>query len=364
MKEQDDPALVPAETKPSTALQRRPTTMLDLAISKGGSQAVVDTLIEIVETFRHGAIRLTSPEDWLLFRAIDKQSGSELITGYLQDKGCERVAKLYGIRVFDVSDARKMPGDKADDYSYMQTASGSCARTGEEVEKLIGSRSSTDDISAQWRADGMSESQIEIKVQKSCRANLDGNIIRSLTGLNSVPLRELREAWQGTSKDWSQCVRGRGWKGYQVNTNKLSDVGGSDLGDVTAGTIGPKCPKCGSKMNFRKTGKWGPWFSCSKYPQCKGAISQENWEKESSQAAAANTGQEEPPEVEPSKREAVLKSLGKIGQDPDATEATASNGVSVEEFVGNLVVEDLSTGDLLKIEGKLLDFLKAYKEKE
>ena len=228
MKEQRGSSLVPAETTQSTALQRRPTTMLDMAIDKGGSQAVVDTLIEIVETFRHGAIRLTSPEDWLLFRAVDSQSGSELITGYLQDKGCERVAKLYGIRVFDVSDARKMPGDKADDYSYMQTASGSCARTGEEVEKLIGSRSSTDDISAQWRDTGMSESQIEIKVQKSCRANL--------TAISYVPspasfgsLRELREAWQGTSKNWEQCVRGRGWKGYQVNANKLSDVGGSDL---------------------------------------------------------------------------------------------------------------------------------------
>ena len=190
-----------------------PLTIMDLAIAKGGTRAVVDTMIEIMETFRQGAIKLTSPEDWLLFRAIDKQSGSELITGYLQDKGCERVAKLYGIRIYDVSDAKKLSGDKADDYSYTQTASGECARTGEAVEKLIGNRSSTDDIAAQWREEGLSENQIEIRVQKACRANLDGNIIRTLTGLNSVPLREIQDAWKGTDKNWMQCVRGRGWKG-------------------------------------------------------------------------------------------------------------------------------------------------------
>ena len=65
-----------------------------------------------------------------------------------------------------------------------------------------------------------------------------------------------------------------------VHANKLSDVGGSDLGEIAGGAVGPKCPKCGANMKLRKEGQWGPWYSCSKYPQCKGAMNQKKWEDE------------------------------------------------------------------------------------
>ena len=343
-------------------------SIMDLAIAKGGPRAVVDTMIEIMETFRHGAIKLTSPEDWLLFRSIDKQSQSELISGYLQDKGCERVAKLYGIRIYDVSDATKLSGDQADDYSYTQTASGECARTGEVVEKLLGNRSSTDDIAAQWREEGLSENQIEIRVQKSCRANLDGNIIRTLTGLNSVPLRELQDAWKGTNKDWSQCVRGRGWKGYQAQADKLSDVGGTDVGEVTGGILAPKCPKCGANMKLRKEGQWGPWYSCSRYPQCKGSMNQKKWEDELKKNKTQEKKEdpilrkEDTQKVEATEKDTLLKKLEAIQQDKDAPKVVASNGANVKSYIASLIIADLSTDDLRKITDRLQSSLDKYKK--
>ena len=335
-----------------------PLTIMDLAIAKGGPKAVVDTMIEIMETFRRGAIRLTSPEDWILFRSIDKQSGSELIIGYLQDKGCERVAKLYGVRVYDVSDAVRMDGDNADDYSYMQTASGECARTGEAIEKQIGSRSSTDDIAAQWREEGMSENQIEIKVQKSCRANLDGNLIRALTGLNSVPLDDLMEAWKGTSKTWKQCVRGRGWTGF-IETGKLSDVGGTDAGEMMAGKINPKCPKCGSGMKYRKKGNWGPWYSCSKYPQCNGAINEAKL-KEREQK-----NQEQKPQIDnqPSpEREKALTELNTIQESQLAETLIGQDGTSIREYIDKLILDDIATDGLVMIIKRLQDTLDKHKQ--
>lgn len=34
---------------------------------------------------------------------------------------------------------------------------------------------------------------------------------------------------------------------------------------------GPTCPLCGSTTHQR-TGKTGPFWSCSKYPECKGTL--------------------------------------------------------------------------------------------
>lgn len=40
------------------------------------------------------------------------------------------------------------------------------------------------------------------------------------------------------------------------------------------------CPKCGAALKYHAEGKWGPWWSCSKYPDCDGKISLKKWQKE------------------------------------------------------------------------------------
>jgi hypothetical protein len=37
-------------------------------------------------------------------------------------------------------------------------------------------------------------------------------------------------------------------------------------------TYEQKCPKCGAKLVL-KTGKYGKFFGCSKFPKCKGSLS-------------------------------------------------------------------------------------------
>jgi superfamily I DNA and/or RNA helicase len=39
----------------------------------------------------------------------------------------------------------------------------------------------------------------------------------------------------------------------------------------TASEVGKKCPKCGSRMHLR-TGRYGKFYGCSKYPYCKGTM--------------------------------------------------------------------------------------------
>lgn len=46
---------------------------------------------------------------------------------------------------------------------------------------------------------------------------------------------------------------------------------------------GPQeCPKCGGALNYHEDGKWGPWWSCSKWKEtgCDGKISLKKWQQE------------------------------------------------------------------------------------
>ena len=79
---------VPAtETIPADALTLRrpdiPVTLSELAALKGEALEVVNARVQVLETLRKAAIRMTSPEDWLLFKSPDDQGGQ--IVGYLQD---------------------------------------------------------------------------------------------------------------------------------------------------------------------------------------------------------------------------------------------------------------------------------------
>jgi hypothetical protein len=86
---------------------------------KSEALEVIEARIQVLDTLRKAAIRATSPEDWLLFKAKD---GS--ITGYLQDCGCDRVRDLYGIEVYDISVPTKIPGTEPGQFHYLISGSG------------------------------------------------------------------------------------------------------------------------------------------------------------------------------------------------------------------------------------------------
>lgn len=58
---------------------------------------------------------------------------------------------------------------------------------------------------------------------------------------------------------------------------------------------GPSCPKCQAPMKYKATGQWGPWWSCSTYPTCKGSVNDAKWQE----AKAKQAHQPVMPDSEP-----------------------------------------------------------------
>ncbi len=126
--------------------------------------------------------------------------------------------------------------------------------------------------------------QKELKVRKAARASLDGSIVRELTGLKSIPIQSLEEAWQGTWKKTSMIARGRGFgsgaerAGAQVQQAEHVQAGSE-----------PVCGICGAKAKFwpagtgRTTGKpYLAFWSCpgerEQHPDKKWSIQDKDWQ--------------------------------------------------------------------------------------
>lgn len=240
-------------TEESTALVRSTGSELSrLSLRVNDALEVVSTRVRVLEKLRQAAIQLTNPEDWLLYR--NAESGRE--TAYLQDCGCERIRDLFEIDIFNIQPAEKI--SDGTDFVYLIVGDGRCRFTGKTIESVEGSRSSTDDF-VKYK----SGIELQLAVRKAARANLDGSIVRELTGMSSVPREELDAAWEGMSKTSDRCVKARG---YGSGAERRMD-------DPSL-----KCPKCGSGMRFVKAGfrqdgsAYDPFYSCRNYPKCKGVV--------------------------------------------------------------------------------------------
>jgi hypothetical protein len=228
-----------------------PTTLAELALRKGEATEIIEARISVLNTARMAAIRATHPEDWLLFKAKDEQGGQ--VVGYLQDSGCERVRDIFGISVMNISQPEKIAGAEPAVFHYLVRGDGHCTLTAQTIEGIEGGRSSTEDF-----CKDKTGAALELAVRKAARANLDGQIVRELTGLAAVPIAELEAAWTGTHKKPERCRRGRGF-----------GSGDERLGAVRQGVPDvepPVCPHCGTKGAYRpgKDGR-GAFYGCPKY---------------------------------------------------------------------------------------------------
>jgi len=256
-----------------------PVTITDLAEQRDAGVAIVEARNTIIRTLRKASIAVTSPTDWILFKSKD---GS--VTGYLQDCGADRVRPLWGIEVRPAPSIAPLWGferTEAEDGSFAYTirGSGMSRVTGETVSEMEGTRLSTENFVEYDK--GIAR---EVKVKKAARANLDGGIVRELTGLRSVPIQELEDAWQGSWKKTSMCIRGRGFgsgaerAGAQVQEAEHVKPGAE-----------PVCGICGAKAkywpagNSKTSGKPYPAFwSCpaqrDQHPDQKWSIKDEEWQ--------------------------------------------------------------------------------------
>jgi hypothetical protein len=259
-----------------------PVTVNDLAALRGEAVEIIEARILVLETARMRAIRMTHPEDWVLFKAPDDR-----ITGYLQDAGCDRVRDITGIEVFGISEPEKITSSDGKSFMYLIRGNGRSRLTMQVVEQMEGGRMSTDDF-----ARDKTGAALELAVRKAARANLDGNITRELAGLKTVPLEELQKAWDGTGKKWEHCRFGRG---FGTRDERLGGMkAGEPPVEPPTCTACPPDPKTGPvKLKYRQ-GKDGrkPFYGCpnyEKHPQQKVIVDAEKWVAEQTAKATAAT---------------------------------------------------------------------------
>jgi len=282
-----------------TALELRrpdvPATLNDLAARKGEAIEIIEARALVLKTLRLAAIRATSPEDWLLFKAPDEQGGQ--IVAYLQDCGADRVRDLYGIEIFDISKPEKVQGQDAGVFHYLISGSGRCKLTRQILENVEGGRSSTDDFCR-----GKTGVELELAVRKAARANLDGNITRELAGLKSVPFEELVEGWKGTTKNPERCRKGRGFGTASERLGARKET----APDVDPPTC-PHCPPVNGapvKLKYREAkGNRAAFFGCpnfEKHPQQRVIVDAAGWIEQQKKSGAAAT--ETSPAAAPAKK--------------------------------------------------------------
>ena len=234
-----------------------PITIEDLAALRGAAMDIIDTRATVLDTLRARSIRATYPTDWVLYKAPEEQGGQ--VVGYLQQCGAQRLLDVWGISVYDVSEPQLMPGTEQGAFSYRMTGSGRSNITGQVVEKVEGSRHSLDDV-----VRGKSGPALDDAVRKNTRANLDGNIARRLSGLNSVPADELQRVWATCTPPRSLdfCRLGRGFG------SRSERLGGT--AEKAPDVPPPVCPHCGTTGAYRpaKDGR-SAFYGCPKYASHK-----------------------------------------------------------------------------------------------
>ena len=285
-----EPEILPPET--AVAKKTIPTTLEELAASADG-QEIVEARAQILETIRTKSIRATHPSDWLLFKAPDGN-----ITGFLQDLGCKRVAPLWGVDVeppkgkdeffYEKTTIEAKDGHNGE-FAYMIIGDGYCDLTKRFVRGVMGARCSTDDFIVKQKPP-VTGVMLEIRVKQAAMANLAGNILRRLTGLQSVPIEELDRCWQGTGKTSKKCTYGRGF-------GSGAERRGADVGPA------PACPTCKLPgMKYKQGGKtkegkeYSPFWSCADYPQCKGTMKDTEWKRQQQEQAPPSTDERVPGE--------------------------------------------------------------------
>jgi hypothetical protein len=265
----------PVSDDPTTALDLRrpevPVTLADLAARKAEGIEIIEARGVVLATARKIGLRLTSPPDWVLFKAPEEHGGQ--IVGYLQDAGADRVRDVTGIEIFDVSTPEKVVGAQPGEFHYIVRGSGRCKLTGQTVETMEGGRSSTDDF-----ARGKAGVELELLIRKAARANLDGNLVRELAGMKAVPVEDLEAAWSGTHKKIDQCRRGRGFGTHDERLGARSEK----APDVDP----PICPHCKTPGVYRPAkGTRAPFYGCpnyTKHPDQKFIVDAAKWVAEHS----------------------------------------------------------------------------------
>jgi hypothetical protein len=248
--------VIDPEIVESTALSVIPETINQLSVQGAEGQAVIKARRSILEEAIKSSIAITHPDDWVMFR--DTNTGR--ITCYLQDSGCKRIVGLWGIEIRNLRPFERIEEDGQ--FAYTITGDGYCALTNTWIREVEGVRRSNEDF-----VKNVNDPLLKnIRVRQAARANMDGNCIRRLTGLQTVPVQMLDEVWKGTTKSSSRCSKGRGFGTQDQRRGVQENV--QDRPDIPA----PICDDCQVEMEYHAAGKskdgkstWEAFYRCPKY---------------------------------------------------------------------------------------------------
>lgn len=144
------------------------------------------------------SIKLTYPEDWVLFEAKD---GARVC--FLQDVGCSRVRPYWEVSFERFDPRRDMEEEEIEGELFVEATVIARSRlTGEEVVE-IGNRSSIGFFEKAWHAakdKPIERRQIRSSIRKAALANARGRVIRTISGLGAVPVMRLQEVGLDTSR--------------------------------------------------------------------------------------------------------------------------------------------------------------------
>ena len=256
-----------------------PTDLNELAAQGDRAAALLKARIEILAGLRLASFRMTSPEDYVAYKAPEEAGGQ--IVCYLQDAGCDRIRDLWSIEINRVGKFEKIVGADPAVFTYIIEGDGICKLTHQVVVSMEGGRSSTDDF-----VRGKTGAELELLVRKAARANLDGNIVRELAGMKSIPFDELRDAWVGTNKRVERMRLGRGFGSRSERLGGRSERGP----DVEP----PICPHCQSPGQYRPAkGDRAAFYGCPKWESHKDKkfiVNADEWVAKAKAAAPAPNG--------------------------------------------------------------------------
>jgi len=291
---EDSKVVEDAEVMPSESqeLEIVADTVTQLARRGTEGKAIIKAREEIVDTAVRASIRLTHPQDWVLFK--DKNTGR--VTAYLQESGCRRIDRIWGIQVTPKPGYEKI--EEGGEFTITVSGDAYCKLTDTWINDIDGTRSSEEKFAEQ-----ASSPLKKVKlVHQAAKANLCGNAIRRLSGLQSIPEAFLNECWKGTNKTSKDCSLGRGFGSQQERQG--TDVRSEH---APANIQPPICDSCGASLKYvpggkNANGKWEAYWKCAQYAwdskERKGnghsRVMAAEWEK--LMAAAAQKEAEEPPE--------------------------------------------------------------------
>lgn len=261
------------ETKPVvteetlTPVRGRSGSLLERWVQADPKAAIerMETMMVLIEKLRTVSIRSTFPSDWICHTATDRDGAILSQRCYLQDIGAERAGKPWGIEV-------GMPAIEREDFpdgtfTYHFVADAWSHVTGERLDYVEGSRWSGDPFFARQVKDPEVDKVDPSDVRKAAYSNAHGRAVRSLAGLNGVPIDMLKQAGldvnkvihvnyaPGTKSSQSSGAATVGSSEAMVNFGNAKGTKVSDLKDADLGwyvtTITANIQDAG-KANFKK----------------------------------------------------------------------------------------------------------------